>query len=152
MYVQGASKHLPNIWRHPNIWGHQNMWAHPNNWGSQMYGAYENPLVSQSMLSLCCVCPGGIQTSSKHIGASKHMGTSKYVDTSKQLGQSNVRGIWKPLSVTNHAFFVLCIYRRHPNIFQTYQGIQTYGGHRNIWPHPNNRGSQIYGAYGNPLV
>ena len=38
------------------------MWAHLNNWGSQMYGAYGNPLVSQIMLSLCCVCTGGIQT------------------------------------------------------------------------------------------
>ena len=56
--------------------------------------------------------------------------------TSKQLGQSNAWGIWKPLSVTKHAFFVLCMYRGHTNIFQTYGGIQTYEGHPNIWAHP----------------
>ena len=54
------------------------------------------------------------------------MGASKHVGTSKQLGQSNVWGIWTPLSVTKHAFFVLCMYWRHPNIFQTYGGIETY--------------------------
>ena len=69
------------------------MWAHPNNWGSQIYGAYGHLLVSQSMLSLCCVCTGGIQTSSKHMEASKHMGALKHMGTSKQLGQSNVWGI-----------------------------------------------------------
>ena len=58
-----------------------------------MHGAYGNPLVSQSMLSLCCVCTGGIQTSSKHMEASKHMGALKHMGTSKQLGQSNLWGI-----------------------------------------------------------
>ena len=32
------------------------------------------------------------------------------------------------LSVTKHAFFVLCMYGGHPNIIQTYRGVQTYGG------------------------
>ena len=40
----------------------------------------------------------------------------------------NVWGIWTPLSVTKHAFFVLCMYRVHPNIFQTC-------GHPNMWGH-----------------
>ena len=58
-----------------------------------MYGEYGNPLVSQSMLSLCYVCTGGIQTSSQHMEASKHMGASKHVGTSKQLVQTIVMGI-----------------------------------------------------------
>ena len=40
-----------------------------------------------------------------------------------------------PLRLTKHAFFVLYMYSRLPNIqggIQTYGGVQTYGGHPNI--------------------
>ena len=56
-------------------------------------------------------------------GVSTHGGIQTY------RGHPNVWGIWTPLSVTKHAFFVLCMYRGHPNILQTYGNIQTYGGH-----------------------
>ena len=65
------------------------------------------------------------------MGASKHMGTSKH------KGQSEVCGIWTPLSATKHAFFVLCVYIGHPNIFQTYGGIKIYGASTNIWKCPH---------------
>ena len=79
VYVQQASKHLPNIWGHPNIqggiqtWGaskhtgdYPSIWGHPNVWGHM-----DTLSVWQSMFSLCCICTAGIQTSSKHMGASK---------------------------------------------------------------------------------
>ena len=63
----GASKHTGD---HPNIWWHPNIWQQLNIQGaSKCMGAYGHPLVWQSMLYLCCLCTGGIQTSSKHMGA-----------------------------------------------------------------------------------
>ena len=62
------------------------------------------------------------------------MGAAKYMGT---YGHS--------LSVTKHAFFVLCMYRGHPNIIHTYRGcpniwgVQTYRGHPNTG-HPNIQG------------
>ena len=124
-------------------------------------GHMDTPLVWQSMIYLCCVCTGGMQTSSKHVGGSKHMGVSKHTGgiqtygVSKHIGRHmgaskhtgpiqtyggiqtykghpNIQGALKhmgaskcmgayghPLSVTKHAFFVLCMYRGHPNIWGT---------------------------------
>ena len=45
--------------------GHADVWGH-----------VDTSFVWQSILSLCCVCTGGIQTSSKYIGASKHLSFS----------------------------------------------------------------------------
>ena len=42
------------------------------------------------------------------------------------------------LSLTKHAFFVLCMYRMHPNI------IQTYRGHPNIWEASKHMGASKY--------
>ena len=84
-------------------------------------------------------CPS-IQEASKHRGAPKYMGVCKHkgrhMGASKDTGSHpNIwgikhtggiqtygsiqmyGGIWTPLSLTKHAFFVLCIYRGHPNIF-----------------------------------
>ena len=55
----GSSKHMGSIQTYgaSQYWGHSNVWHHPNVWGHM-----DTPLVWQSMLSLCCVCTGGIQT------------------------------------------------------------------------------------------
>ena len=79
------------------------------------------------------------------------------------MGASKCMAAYRhPLNLTKHAFFVLCMYRGHPNIIQTYMGhpnmweafkhggcpniqggIQTYwgiqhtGGCANIWECPN---------------
>ena len=73
---RGESKHTgqhPHIWGCPNIWDIQTYRGIKHMWGVQTWGDMGTPLIQQSMLSLCCVCTGGIQTSSKHRGASKHM-------------------------------------------------------------------------------
>ena len=45
--------------------GHADVWGH-----------VDTSFVWQSIISLCCVCTGGIQTSSKYMGASKHLSFS----------------------------------------------------------------------------
>ena len=82
------------------------------------------------MLSLCFVCTGGIQTLSKHTGGVQTYGASKCMGA-----------YGHPLSLTKHELFVLYMYSRHPNIFQTYGGIQTYGVHPNIWECPHIQGA-----------
>ena len=61
MYVRkmfGCLLYICNTNIQGGIWGHPNMQGgHPNVWGHM-----DTPLVWQSMLSLCCVCTGGIQT------------------------------------------------------------------------------------------
>ena len=74
------------------------------------------------------------------MGAFKHTGGHPNI-----WGHPNVQGIWTPLSVTKDAFFVLCMYRGHPNIFQTYGaskhgGIQIYRGLSNHMEHQNIQG------------
>ena len=60
---------------------------------------------------------------SKHTGQCQHIwGHSNIQGPSKHMGHPNVWGMWTPHSVTKYAFFVLCIYRGHPNIIQTYRG------------------------------
>ena len=129
----GAAKHMegiqtyrgcPNVWGiqpdrgvskhrgHPNIWGECKHWGCPNiQVGIQTYGGCPNLWKHPNI-------QGSIQT----FGASKHkMGASKHMEASKCMGAYS-----HPLSLTKHSLFVLCIYRDHPNI------IQTYGGHLNI--------------------
>ena len=74
-------------------------------------------------------------------------------------GHPNVWGAYAHLSLTKHAFCLLYMYSRHPNIFQTYmeaskhRGAQSYrgypkifgaprhtGGYPNILGHPNIQG------------
>ena len=58
-HTGGASKHMaaskhrggiPTYRWYPSIWWHLNLWGH-----------MDTPLVWQSMLSLCCLCTGGMQ-------------------------------------------------------------------------------------------
>ena len=68
--------------------GHPNIWGHPN-----VLGHMDTPLVWQSMLSLCCVCTGDIQTSSKHTGSIQtYVGVSKHMRASKHMGASKYTG------------------------------------------------------------
>ena len=90
----------------PNIWGPVlHIWGHPN-----------------------------IQEVSIHMGASKQTGGIQTIAAGWKVlpavlhiwGHPNIQGAPKhtghSISLTNHAFFVLCMYR----------GIQTYSGHPNI--------------------
>ena len=98
---------------------------------------------------------GGVQTYRGHANirvVSKHgvhpniWGHPNIQGVSKHIGHSNIHGASKcmgayghSLSMTKHDFFVLCMYRQHANIIQTYRGmskhtggIQTYGWCPNI--------------------
>ena len=146
------------VWMPQNVQGIQRYEGHPNIWvvskymgvpkhtgGIQTYGASKwMPLkmygASKGMRDIQIYrycqniwgCPN-IQETSKNMGhqniwgASNHMGASKCMES-----------LWTPLSLTKHAFFVLCVYSRHPNIFQTYmeaskhRGAQTYREYPNI--------------------
>ena len=120
------------------------------------------------MLSLCCICTAGTQTSSKDTGehpkiwgcpniwghpnicggVQTYGGYLNIQGASKHIGASKCIGAYgHPLSLTKHAFFVLCMYRGHPNIIKTCRKIskhmgdvQTYRGHPNIWGCPNIQG------------
>ena len=132
----------PNIWGHPNIQGmHPSIWGHPNVWGHM-----DTSLDWQSMLSSYCVCTGGIQTyvASQPMGTVQayrevYRGIQTCRGHPNIWGCPNIQGgiwgiqtyrghpnIWviqmygaygHPLSLTKHAFFVLCMYREHPNHF-----------------------------------
>ena len=93
------------------------------------------------MLSLCCICTAGIQTSSKHTG-----GLQTYGSVQTYGGIQMYWAYGHPLSLIKHVFFVLCMYKRHPNIWgiQTYGGIQTYAEHSNIWGCPNIQGEFLH--------
>ena len=138
--MKGASKHTgrcPNIWGtfkhtgvHPNIWGHSNLQG----------------------VSKHCSRLKSVATSASHMDNQTYKvypniwGHSNIQEASKNMGASKCMGAYgDSLSVTKHAFFVLCIYGGHPNINQIYRGcpniwgcqtkgtIQTYG-------HPNIQG------------
>ena len=104
-------------------------------------GHMDTPLVWQNMLSLCCVCTGSTQTSSKHMVCIQTYGGCPSIEGHPNIvGHPNIQGdIWEhpniqgaiqtyggiqmygtyghSLSLTKHAFFVLSSYR----------GIQTWG-------------------------
>ena len=152
--ICGTSKHrggLPNIWgtfKHmeasKHTGGHPNIWGHPNKqWVHPHIWGY--PSIQGAMQTY-----EGIQNN----GVYKCMGASGH-----------------PLSLTKHAFFVLYMYSRHPNIIQTYRehpniwvcpniwgiskhtrGIQTCGGVQTYRGHPNiQEGIQTYGGHPNVL-
>ena len=128
------------------------------------------------MFSLCCVCIGASKQlgTYKHIrvyiqGASKHTGghpiiwgMSKHMEASKHTGEHpNIwgvskhtggiqmyGGIWNPLSLTKHVFFVLCMYRGIQTIgdIQTYQGIHTGGIQTYRWASNHMGDVQTYGG------
>ena len=147
----------PNIWRvskhtgsHPNIWGHLNIqWVHPNIWGhpniqgaSKYMGVYkcmghmDTPLVWQSMLSLCCICTAGIQTSSKHTGGIQTYGGVQTWGVSKHtwghpkiLGHPNVLGHMDTPLVWQRMLSLCCVCTggiqtssKHTRDIQTYVG------------------------------
>ena len=98
----GSSKHTgecPNIWDVQPYRGHPNIWGCPNIQG----GIWGESNDTGSHPNMRC-----IQT----YGASNIQGASKHMEASKCMGAYG-----HPLSLTNHAFFVLCMYRGHPNIF-----------------------------------
>ena len=157
--IQGVSKDMgacKHTGGHSNIWGHSNIQGvHPNTWwhlniqgaskhtggiqtygGIQMYGGHmDTPLVWQSMLSLCCVCTGGmhhpniwgswsIQGASKHPGASKHTGVHPNIQGGiwrhpNIQGHPNVWGHMDTPLVWQSMLSLCCVCTR---------GIQTYGG------------------------
>ena len=88
------------------------------------------------------------QAASKHTGAvHTYEGIQTYRGTSKTYsGCPHIWGIWTPLSVTKHAFFVLCIYRG----IQTYGVIQMWGAskHMGVYTHiqgaSKHRGVPVY--------
>ena len=88
-------------------------------------------------------CPTVCLDAAKCMVASKGMR-----DIQTYGGCPNIQGhlnIWHHPNVWGHmdppksdkAFFVLYMYSRHPNIFQTYGGIQTYGNVHTFRGHPN---------------
>ena len=151
--IQGMHQ---NIWWHPNIQGSiQNIWVLSKHGGIQTYrvhphiwGHMDTPLVWHSMLSMCCVCTGGIQNITqtynrvfKHMGVSKHDrhpnigGIQTYRGCPHMWGHSNIKGaiqtywgcptiqgLWTPLSMTKLALCCVCT-----GGIQTYGGIQTCG-------------------------
>ena len=55
---------------------------------------------------------------SKHMVASKHTGGIQTYRGIKTYGGIEMYGAYgHPLSLTKHAFFALCMYRGHPNIW-----------------------------------
>ena len=100
----GASKH------HPNIWGHPNIWRCPSIQGASKHRGEPKHMVPKH--------------TGKHMGASKDTGSHPNTRGIQTHGVSNIQGAFKcmeayghPLSLTKHAFFVLCMHRGHPNIF-----------------------------------
>ena len=80
------------------------------------------------------------------MGASKHTGgvqtyggIQRYRGPPKHMRHPNVWGIWTPLSVTKHAFFVACMYRGNPNIIQTCRGCPNI-----LWASKHMGGVQTY--------
>ena len=141
-----------NIWECPKYRGIQTLGGIQTYWGIQMYqGHIDIPSVWQSMLSLCCICRAGIQTSSKHTlghpniwecpniqGASKHRDAKAYRRYPNIWGHPDIQegvqiygGIQTYRGTSNHIGY--------PNIwgYQNIEGaIQTWG-HPNIWAHPS---------------
>ena len=130
----GASKHTgmhPNKWRHPNILGvSKHMGASKHTGGCPNIGGC--PHIQQNAnIQVGIQTYGSIQT----YGVSKHTGGIQmyggHMDT--------------PSSLTKHAFFLLYMYSRHPNIHRgikhmgvsrqgasKHRGVQAYRGYPNI--------------------
>ena len=164
------------IWQHSNVQGVAKHVVASNHIEGCPNGGHPNIQGASNHMGECK--HGGVQTyrwASKHMGVSKHKGgiptfrgTFKHMGASKHKGESKCMGTYgHPLSLAKHAFFVLYMYSRHPNI---QGGIQTYGECPNIpvaskhvgvskhmgaiWTyrgHPNIWGIQMYGVYGHPF-
>ena len=84
------------------------------------------------------------------MGVSTHIGASTHTGGIHKYGSIQMYGAYgHSLSVTMHAFFMLCMFMGHPNIIQTYRGCP------NIWRCPNiqgvskHKGTQTYRGYPN---
>ena len=107
---RGLSKHMGDVQTYgasKHTGCHPNIWGHPN-------------------------IQGVIQT---YAGIQSYKGIQIYGGHPNIWGASNCMGAYgHPLSLIKHAFFVLCMYRGHPNI------IKTYREHPNIWGMPKHTG------------
>ena len=118
--MYGGHPHIIQTYRWcPNIWGHPDIQGVAKHIGSIQTWGHSN-----------------IQ------GVSTHGGIQTYMRPSKHMGHPNVWSIWTPLSVTKHAFFVLCMYRGHPNTFQTYGASKHMGVSTHIHEASKNRGAR----------
>ena len=73
-------------------------------------------------------------------------GVQIYGDSVLHMGASKCMGAYgNSISLTNHAFFVLCMYRGHPNIIIPYRGHPNMGV-PNIQGHPRYGVSKHMGA------
>ena len=122
------SKHMGDIQtykRHPNICGGvqrygaiQTHRGHPNIQGaskhmgaSKCIGAYGHPLSLIKYAFLCCVCTGGIQTSSKQTGSIQtYVGVSKHMGASKNMGASKLTGAFPHAFLSREAGFATSFY------------------------------------------
>ena len=97
--IQTSSKHMGGI---------QTYWGCPSIQGPSKHG-----------------CVQTYRETSKHMRVSKHTGghpnmrgIQSYGGIPTYKGASKCMGAYgNPLSLTNHAFFVLCMYRGHPNMW-----------------------------------
>ena len=120
----------PYVWMPSCMFGHP-MFALPLSLDTPLYGClphvFGHPLYVW-MPSICLGVPVYVWMLPNVCWHPKVWGTSKHMGVSKCMGAYG-----HPLSMTKHAFFVMYMYSRHPNIFPTPGGIQPYGGHPTIW-------------------
>ena len=114
--------------------GHQRYWrASKHTGGVQTLGA-SNHTEGCPNIQGACRHTGGVQI----YEGIQTWGHLNILDGIQTYGASKCMGAYgHPHSLTKHAFFVLCMYRGHPNIIQADGGIQTYGmskhmGHADI--------------------
>ena len=121
--VWRASKHTGG---HPNTLG-----ASKHTRGIQTYGVSKHMGDIQTYRGIQTY--GGVQTYGGYPNIQGHpniCGMSKHMGASKCIGAYG-----HPLSLTKHAFFVLCMYRgiqtssTHTGGIQTYRVVPTYRGH-----------------------
>ena len=170
--IQGGSQTYGG---HPNIQGGvQTCVGHQPY--REVYKHRGNPNIQGASKHMGECKHGGVQTyrlTSKHMGVSKHMGASKHTGGHPNIwGHSDMwgiqtyrgyiqtyrwsskcmGGIWTPLSLTKHAFFVLLYVQgaseHHPSIWghlDTPYGslYKAYRGHPNIGLCPNIQGSHM---------
>ena len=80
--------------------------------GSQTYGGHPNRERSKHRRH------PNIWGECKHGGCPNIQGTIQTYDGIQTSGGIQMYGgIWTPLHLTKHAFFVLCMYRGHPNVW-----------------------------------
>ena len=108
----------------PNVWGH-----------------IDTPSVWQSMLSFCCICTVGIQTSSKHTQGHPNIWECPNIqETSKHRGVQAYRE-YPNIQGVIQTYWDIQTYR---GCIQIYRGIPNIWGCPNIWGHPNIGSAQTH--------